>query len=149
MSQFTKALVVSPLADGRTWVLLDSFSYDVGAVGSGDTITVPAKFMTDFASVPQLFWTVLPPWGRYGNAAVIHDFCYWDKTRTRFQADRIFLQAMKVLKVGVLTRYTLFGFVRLFGRWAWWQDRRFKRGGGSMIAYRLPEKVREPATAPS
>lgn len=75
MSQFTKALVVSPLADGRTWVLLDSFAYDVGRVGSGDTITVPAKFMTDFASVPRLFWTVFPPWGRYGNAPLFTISC--------------------------------------------------------------------------
>lgn len=145
MSQFTKALVVSPLADGRTWVLLDSFSYDVGFEGSGDTVAVPAKFMTDFASVPRIFWTILPPWGRYGNAAVIHDFGYWDKTRTRFEVDRIFLEGMKVLGVGVFARYTLFLFVRLLGWWVWWQDRRLKKRGGSMIAYRLPDRSVERA----
>ena len=32
--------------------LLASFSYDVGAEGSGDTILVPAGFGTDFASIP-------------------------------------------------------------------------------------------------
>jgi len=46
MSQFTKALVVTPLADGRTWVLLEPFSYDVGREGSGDRVRVPVKFMT-------------------------------------------------------------------------------------------------------
>ena len=91
MSQFTKALIVSPLADGRTWVLMESFSYDVGREGSGDTIRVPEKFMTDFASVPRLFWSIFPQWGRYGNAAVVHDFLYWAQSRRRAEADRIFL----------------------------------------------------------
>ena len=40
MSRFTRALIVSPLADGRTWVLVEPFSYDVGELGSGDTIEV-------------------------------------------------------------------------------------------------------------
>ena len=38
MSRFTDALVVSPMADGKTWVTLRPFSYDVGEEGSGDTV---------------------------------------------------------------------------------------------------------------
>ncbi len=34
MSRFTEALVVSPLADGKTWYLRDEFGYDVGREGS-------------------------------------------------------------------------------------------------------------------
>ncbi len=71
MSRFTRALVVSPLADGKTWVLVEPFAYDVGELGSGDTIEVRRGFMTDFASIPRLFWIALPKWGKYGNAAVI------------------------------------------------------------------------------
>jgi len=51
MSRFTKALIVSPLADGKTWVLIEPFAYDVGELGSGDTIEVSKGFKTDFASI--------------------------------------------------------------------------------------------------
>ena len=68
MSQFTDVLVVSPLADGKTWVIVRDFGYDVGAENSGDHIDVAIGFKTDFATIPRLFWVILPKWGRYGNA---------------------------------------------------------------------------------
>lgn len=76
MSRFTDVLVVSPLADGKTWVILRDFGYDVGAEDSGDHIDVAIGFQTDFATIPRLFWVILPKWGRYGNATVIHDWLY-------------------------------------------------------------------------
>lgn len=141
MSQFTKALVVSPLADGRTWVLLEPFSYDVGVEGSGDTIVVPVKFITDFASVPRLFWSVFPQWGKYGNAAVVHDYGYWTKARSRAETDAIFLEGMKVLQVNPFTRGFLYGAVRLFGWWAWWRDAQRRARHERMIAWRIPERA--------
>jgi hypothetical protein len=60
MSRFTSILLVSPLADGKTWVLMRTFGYDVGAEGSRDQITVPVGFATDFASLPRPFWAILP-----------------------------------------------------------------------------------------
>lgn len=140
MSQFTRALVVSPLSDGRTWVLMETFGYDVGVENSGDTIRVPARFMTDFASVPRPFWSLFPQWGRYGNAAVVHDFLYWEQCRSRKEADRIFLEAMGVLGVPAFTRYTLYLTVRCFGFMAWWADRRRRETGTSMVAARPPER---------
>jgi hypothetical protein len=77
MSRFTEELLVSPLPDGRTWVIRRDFGYDVEEEGSGNTINVPIGFKTDFASVPRLLWSIIPRWGKYGNAAVIHDFLYW------------------------------------------------------------------------
>ncbi|MCK4806300.1 MAG: DUF1353 domain-containing protein [Candidatus Aegiribacteria sp.] len=82
MSVFTEQLIVSPLSDGKTWVILRPFSYDVGNVGSGDTVRVRTGFMTDFASIPRLLWIFLPRWGKYGNAAVIHDWLYWTQKRS-------------------------------------------------------------------
>jgi hypothetical protein len=140
VSEFTKSLVVSPLADGRTWVLMEPFSYDVGAEGSGDTVQVPVLFMTDFASVPRPFWSFFPPWGKYGNAAVIHDFGYATQTRKKWRVDAIFIEGMKVLGVDVFTRWTLFLAVSVFGWFAWWADGRRKRRGVSITADRLPDK---------
>lgn len=119
MSVFTESLVVSPLSDGRTWVILRPFGYDVGNEGSSDTVRVRTGFMTDFASIPRLLWAFLPCWGRYGNAAVIHDWLYWIQKRSRKEADGIMLEGMTVLKVPAWQRYSIYLAVRAFGWMAW------------------------------
>ncbi|HZI23030.1 MAG TPA: DUF1353 domain-containing protein [Gemmatimonadales bacterium] len=129
MSRFTDILLVSPLADGQTWVIMRDFGYDVGSEGSDDHIAVPIGFETDFATIPRPFWAVLPKWGRYGNAAVIHDWLYWAQRRPRAAADGIFLEAMGVLGVGSLTKSTLYWAVRLFG-WLAWRRNAWDRAAG-------------------
>ena len=62
MSRFTEILTVSPLPNGRSWVLRQPFGYDVGHKDSGETIEVPAGFTTDFASIPRFLWGILPCW---------------------------------------------------------------------------------------
>lgn len=119
MSRFTEALVVSPLADGKTWVLINSFGYEVGEEGSGDVVNVEIGFMTDFASIPRVFWIVLPKWGKYGNAAVVHDWLYWSQKRERNAADQIMLEAMGVLDVPIWKRFSIYWAVRAFGWIAW------------------------------
>lgn len=52
------------LPNGMTARLLQPFRVRTGA---GRIIEVPAGFETDFASVPRLFWRVVPPWGRYSR----------------------------------------------------------------------------------
>ena len=122
MSRFTEPLVVTPRPDGRTWVVLSDFGYEVGQPGSGDVITVNIGFHTDFASIPRLLWAFLPRWGKYGNAAVIHDYLYWEQPRSRKETDDILLQGMVVLEVGAISRYAIYSAVRLGGWWAWWRN---------------------------
>ena len=120
MSQFTAALLVTPLTDGRSWVIVtEDFRYDVGHEGSGDTVRVPRWMVTDFASVPQPIWWFAAPWGTHGHAAVIHDAGYYLQDRTRGEYDRIFLEAMTVLGVGRLKRTLMYLAVRWFGMRAW------------------------------
>jgi hypothetical protein len=80
---------------------------------------VPAGFETDFASIPKLFWSILPPNGKYTGAAVIHDFLYHHHRYTRKRSDQIFREAMKVLGVNWLTRGIMYQAVRWFGAKAW------------------------------
>ena len=139
MSVFTEALVVSPLSDGRTWVILRPFSYDVGSVDSDDTVRVSTGFMTDFASIPRLFWFFLPCWGKYGNAAVIHDWLYWVQERSRHEADSIMLEGMTVLKVPLWQKYAIYFTVRSFG-WMAWKRNQWDRNEGFqrvLVNYRL------------
>ncbi len=129
MSRFTDILLVSPLADGNTWVIMRDFGYELGAEGSGDRIDVAIGFQTDFATVPRPLWIVLPKWGRYGNAAVIHDWLYWKQDRPRATVDGLFFEAMGVLGVGAAARYTLYWGVRLFGWLAWYRNRADRAAG--------------------
>lgn len=115
MSQFTTPLIVSPLEDGRRWQLVEGFEYHVGDYPSTDVITVPAGTITDFASVPQPLWGILPPWGKYGKAAVVHDWLYRQKSRSRKDADAVFLEAMAVLGVPRWQRRLMWLGVRVFG----------------------------------
>lgn len=120
MSQFTAPLLVTPLTDGRSWVIVtDDFSYDVGTEGSGDTVVVPYGMVTDFASIPRPIWWFAAPWGTHGHAAVVHDAGYYIQDRTRLEYDRIFLEAMVVLGVGTMKRTLMYLAVRWFGWWAW------------------------------
>jgi len=119
MSSFTDELIVEPMPDGRKWKLIKEFDYDIGFEGSGDTIHVPAGFVTDFASVPFIFWSLLPPWGKYGKAAIIHDFCYQSHCRCRAMSDYIFKEAMGILNVPKWKIFVMYWFVRIFGVFAY------------------------------
>lgn len=94
------------------------------------TITVPTGFITDGASIPQLFWAILGPHGTYFPAAVIHDYLYNKASDgsfgdlTRAEADQIFLDAMESIGVSWLTRHTIYYAVRLFG-WTSYKKRRY------------------------
>lgn len=133
MSSFTRALIVSPLADGKTWVLVEPFAYDVGELGSSDTVVVSKGFKTDFASIPRVFWMVLPKWGKYGNAAVIHDWIYSCHERSREEADNILLEAMDVLSVPKWQRILIYQAVRYFGGFAWVRNQWDQEAGYSRI----------------
>jgi hypothetical protein len=133
VSRFTDILLVSPLSDGKSWVIMRPFGYYVGSKDSGDTVEVPVGFVTDFATIPRLLWIFLPKWGRYGNAAVIHDWLYWSQERPRREADRIFLEGMEVLSVGRLTRRVIYFFVWAFGCLAWKRNQVEKRRGFARV----------------
>lgn len=127
MSSFTTPLKVEILdrtKAGRVLVrLLEPFSYDVGAEGSGETITVPAGFESDFASIPRALWRLEPPLGRSGKAAVVHDALYATRglggRYTRQRADEIFLEALTVIGVHPIKRQLMFRAVRMFGGGGW------------------------------
>ena len=141
MSRFTEILVVSPLPDGRNWVIRKDFGYAVGSEDSGEVIDLPTGFVTDFASVPRPLWWLYPKWGKYGNAAVIHDYLYWDQKYNKKKADLIFLEAMKVLGVGKITSFILYKSVSWFGIFAWKSNKRHKKKNYNKILKEFPQKV--------
>ena len=121
MSSFTSPLVVEFLGKNK-WRLSRTFEYRRGP--DNKAIRVPAGFTTDFASIPKMFWSILSPYGRWGKAAVVHDYLYYiNKEYTRKQADKIFKEAMGVLGVNWLIKGTMYRAVRWFGGGAWKKHR--------------------------
>jgi hypothetical protein len=106
-----------PFGDGEYSVLTTPLRYQIGQ--SAFTITVPAGFVTDFASTPRAIWAILPPTGRYQLAAVVHDFLYWDQGCTRKQADDLLRAAMAESLVNPVNRDIIYNAVRRFGEGAW------------------------------
>lgn len=81
--------------------------------------------VTDFASVPRIFWPIIPPYGRHGHAAVIHDELYRlrgslpERQLTRADCDRIFRDIMAVDGVRWTRRWVMWLGVRI-GGWLPW-----------------------------
>jgi len=122
MSQFTTPLVADKISE-KYWILKEAFEYHIGTYPSEEVIKVPAGFITDFASIPKIFWSVLPPDGPYAKAAVVHDYCYRTGCYSKWKSDLIFLEGMRVLQVAKWKRRTMFTAVVLFGWFAWYKRR--------------------------
>ena len=85
------------------------------------TVTVPIHFKTDFASTPRFLWAFFPPYGKYTEAAVLHDYLYAQKLFSRAKADKIFYYAMLSLDVPKWKAKAMYQAVRMFGQRAYSQ----------------------------
>ena len=72
---------------------------------------VPAGTITDLASIPQIFRSLIPQNDKHRPAAIVHD--YLVHTIKRSKADRIFLEAMKVCGVPAWKRWSMYLAVAL------------------------------------
>ena len=120
--RFEDELLVSPQADGKNWLVHDEFDYhtDVELASGFNVVEIPAGFVTDFASIPRALWPVLPPTGKYGKAAVVHDYLYRTVgVARRNEADAVLKEAMIALGVGFFTRWTIYSGVRAGGRFSY------------------------------
>ncbi|TFV91422.1 DUF1353 domain-containing protein [Blastococcus sp. CT_GayMR16] len=124
----------------------------VGDPGSGgDVITIPGGFTTDLASVPRLFWALIPPQGAYESAAVLHDYLCaqlaeqyagtyrvdidawtpergWPQRISARDTDGLFRRVMREAGVPFLIRWVMWVGVRWGAlanparRSGWWRD---------------------------
>lgn len=92
-------------------------------------VQVPVGFVTDFASIPRIFWSLLPPDGLYTYPAIIHDYLYWDQPVSREEADLILRFAMEDFKIDSATIKTIYTGVRLGGGIAWEDNVKLKKSG--------------------
>lgn len=113
---------------------------------TGEVITIPRGFVTDYASVPRLLWNIIPPHGPAAKPAVIHDFLYSKQgdignghpVRSRLECDLIFLEVMSLLGFKLWKRRAMYRGVRI-GGWYGWRKARLGDTIGSQTSEGKPK----------
>lgn len=112
---FTGPLQVERQAGGR-WKLLADLVFNSAEVGA---VTVPAGYVTDFASVPRLPLMYWLAGDTAHEAAVVHDWLYSEQKVSRDVADRVFREASAASGVAWWRRWLMWAGVRIGGGFAW------------------------------
>ena len=116
MSRFVTTLKTDQ-TDRRTYKLLDDL---VLADEDERTITVPAGFVTDFASIQVLhnafLFVLFALVSGYGNyAATVHDWLYFGGQLSRKEADAVLYRALRAEGVARWRAYLFWLGVRIGG----------------------------------
>lgn len=125
LRSFSPAEVKAARSKVQLYELTQPFSYQSDKLGV--TITVPAGYKTDFASIPRAAWEFLDPedpiiaW-----PSVIHDYLYTCKGKLpdgtkykREQADAVLREGMEACGAASLIRESVYQAVRAFGGSHW------------------------------
>ncbi|MGY1823449.1 DUF1353 domain-containing protein [Geodermatophilus sp. SYSU D00079] len=109
---FETADLVVRRVDAEWWAVVEPLVYR----GDRDRFVVPAGFRTDFATVPRLVTWLVPRFGAFTLAAVLHDWlCTAGITSgvvTSREADGLFRRVMRESGVPVLRRWLMWTGVR-------------------------------------
>ena len=113
----------------RMAILLEDYLYHDPE--TRDVYLVPRGYVTDFASIPFPASAVLPSFGLWTEAAVVHDYLYAvGQSGKRKLADRIFRTAMEEQGVGPIVRELIYRPVRLFAGAAYGREGEWTRRFG-------------------
>lgn len=127
------------------WVVKAAFNLQLS---DERRINVPKGYLTAGASVPRLFWGLIPPWGEYGQAAVMYDWLceylvIWDDNHKdwisidRSDCDALFNTGMHILGVNKTKRLVMYNAVRLYGHVASVAGRTYDPVKGEIEKYLL------------
>lgn len=119
---FTTALEVVAVRKGE-WALAHHLTWSDTDGKMELSITVPTRFITDFASVPSFMKPLLSDPGESERPFVLHDWLYCSNKRgsmSRGDADALLRKAMIADGHGKLKALTYYLGVRI-GGWRYWQ----------------------------
>lgn len=105
-------------------------------------VSVPKGFVTDLASIPRIFWTILPRQAEYSYPAILHDYLYWEQTCTKAQADDVLEAAMEDMSVGAINSSAILFAVRSFGHGAWEGNAERKAAGERRLLKKFPPDMK-------
>ena len=83
--------------------------------GRYEQICVPAGFLTDLATVPRVFTWLIPRYGTYSRAAILHDYLCVEAHAGRFRrsdADGLFRRVLREEQVSLPRRWLMWAAVR-------------------------------------
>lgn len=123
----------------RIYYLDKQIQWKPGPDQSGPEVIVPAGFVTDLASIPRIFWSVLPSDGVYTFPAIVHDYMYWTQKHPRELADDVFRQGMDDMKVPAVDAWAIHRAVRLGGSRAWDKNAELKAQGERRLLIKFPD----------
>ncbi|MFV1943504.1 DUF1353 domain-containing protein [Pseudomonas luteola] len=110
----------SKVLEANYWRVLNPLIFHISET---EHVTIPAGYLTDGASVPRAFWSVVPPWGPYAAATTLHDLLceYLSIIKdgkpcaiTRERCDELLDIAMRTQDVDDDTRETIYKAVCLY-----------------------------------
>jgi len=115
-----------PNGDGNNYVVLKDYRVRYRRTDDDTnwhTLTVPAGFLTDLASVPAVGRWLVSETGHHTEAAVVHDYCYVyqpgdrrpNSGLSRKDADYLFETMMGAALVMPITAWAAHASVQLFG----------------------------------
>lgn len=117
MAMFLTPLIAELTRGDDSWTLSSPLIYSSDlAIDGRYVIKVPAGFTTDFASVPRFPLVYAVAGNTAHKAAVVHDYLYQNGIGTKYVADRIFLEAMKVSGIPLWRRQLMYLAVRVGGK---------------------------------
>ncbi len=120
--------------DGLNFVLIDPLIYEIKR--TGQVVTVPAGFVTDFASVPWYARSVINVLGRHSIPAIVHDYLYWEQRCTREEADAILKEAMAEYESSTFDQKVVYYAVTYGAGGAWNENAQDRKAGYIRV---LPE----------
>ncbi|GAB2704654.1 DUF1353 domain-containing protein [Nocardia thraciensis] len=95
--------------DAESWRVREPIEYR----GEYQTFIVPTGFRTDFASVPRALVWLVPRYGAFTRAAILHDYLTRGGEVSRADADGLFRRALRETGVTVPQRWMMWAAVRL------------------------------------
>lgn len=120
-------VAIAQLGDAKYWLTINPITYR--ETKSGMEVIVPKGFITDLASIPRELWFALSPIDKYMNAAILHDYLYWDQRCDREDIDVIFYSAMRSYAVTSNQRHAVFDGVHYFGDSSFSENRDRRKSG--------------------
>jgi len=130
MARFHTVLDIHEVKTDTLWQLDAPLTYESDLAQR--TWTVPAGFVTDFASVPRLPLAYLVGGGIGDAAAVIHDYLYQTHDcKDRGEADRVFREALTATGTATWRGQMMYMALRLAGSSSW-------KSGPDRMAGRVP-----------
>jgi hypothetical protein len=106
-----------------------------------NNIIVPIHFVTDLASIPAIFFQILPPDGPYTFPAIVHDWLYWHQAGKRDDADATLRDGMNAFGVEQWKVTAIYTAVHKFGQLAWDANAKLKAQGEGRLLAVIPDSA--------